>query len=94
MQKEKDELQQTIECLQAERVRGQQMSHRSMQTVRLSDPPLQNSTVIGGGNSQSNRPSLMQHGPRAVYVPPTELADKRQATALHSESMLKNPYSQ
>ncbi len=29
-----------------------------------------------------------------MYVPPTELADKRQAMMLHSESMLKNPYSQ
>ncbi len=29
-----------------------------------------------------------------MYVPLTELAEKRQATALHSESTLKNPYVQ
>ncbi len=91
MQKEKDEMQQTIDRLQAVWVHGQQMSHGSAQTVRLSDPPLQNSTVIGGGSSQSSRPGLTQHGQHAMYVPPTELAKKIQATALRSDSMLKNP---
>ncbi len=33
MQKEKDELQQRVERLEPEQVRGQQMSHRSVQTV-------------------------------------------------------------
>ncbi len=54
MQKERDELQQTIDQLQAEWVRGQQMLHGSTQMVRLGDPPLQNSTVIGGVSGQSN----------------------------------------
>ncbi len=94
MQKEKDELQQTIDQLQAEWVCGQQMLHGSTQTVQLNDPPLQNSTAIGGGNGPSNRLGLTLHGPCTVYVPPTELAEKRQATALHSESTLKNPYLQ
>ncbi len=80
--------------LEAKRVCGQQVSHRSVQTVQLSEPPLQNLTAIGGGNGQSCRPGLMLHGPHTVYVPPTELADKRQATMLHFDSMLKNPYSQ
>ncbi len=86
-------MQQKIDCLEAEQVHGQQVSHGSLQTVRLGEPPLQNSTAIGGGNDQSRRPGLMLHGPHTVYVLATELADKRQSTMLHSESMLKNPYS-
>ncbi len=70
----------------------QQVSRGSAHTVGVSEPPLQNSTVIGG--SQSNRPGLTEDRPHAMYVPPTELADKRQATALRSDSTLKNPYSQ
>ncbi len=46
-----DELLQTIERLQAEQAHGQQMWHGSAQTVRVSEPPLQNSTVIGGGST-------------------------------------------
>ncbi len=54
MQKEKDEMQQRIDCLEAERVHGQQVLHGSAQTVRFNEPPLQNSTAIGGGNDQSH----------------------------------------
>ncbi len=43
-------MQQRIDCLEAEWVRGQQVSHGSAQTVRLSELPLQNSTAIGGMN--------------------------------------------
>ncbi len=94
LQKEKDEMQQKIDHLEAERVHGQQVLHGSAQTVRLGEPPLQNSTAIGGRNGQVRQLGLTVHGAHTVYVPPMEIADKRQATMVCSDSMLKNPYTQ
>ncbi len=94
MQKEHDELLQMIERQRAEQARGQQMSRGSVQTVRVSELPLQHSTVIGGGSTQGNQPGLMQHGSHAVYVLPTRLTDKRQVAAPFLDATLKHPYVQ
>ncbi len=91
---ENEEMQQRIDQLEAKWIRGQQALHGSTQTDRLNEPPLQNSTAIGGGSGQSRRPGLTLHRTHTVYVPPTELADRRQTTTLHSDSTLKNPYTQ
>ncbi len=87
-------MQKTIDRLQMEQARGQQVSHGSAQTVRMSEPPLQNSAVIGGGSTQGARPGLTQHGLHAVYVPPMRLTDKRQVAASFLDTTLKHPYAQ
>ncbi len=52
-QKREDELLKKVEQLEVEQASGQQMSRRSVQTAGVSEPPLQNSTVIGGENTPS-----------------------------------------
>ncbi len=47
-----EEMQKTIEQQRVELAHGQQVSHGSAQTARVSEPPLQNSTVIAGESTQ------------------------------------------
>ncbi len=93
MQQKQEEMQQKIDRLEAERIRGQQVLHGSMQTIQLNEQPLQNSTAIGGSNDDARWPGLAVQKQLAVYVPPTELADKRQAAACDNSTLL-NPYMQ
>ncbi len=59
----------------------------------MHEQPLQNSTAIGTLNDDVRRPGLAVQAQHSVYVPPMELANKRQA-AVRNNSMLLNPYMQ
>ncbi|MCP4544096.1 MAG: hypothetical protein GY832_43855 [Chloroflexi bacterium] len=82
-QKEKE----TSEQLRAELARVQQVSHGSAQTTGVSEPPLQNSTAIGGG---SVRPGLTQYASHTVYVPPATLKEAKQAAATEGLSQTRS----
>ncbi|MCP4536706.1 MAG: hypothetical protein GY832_06125, partial [Chloroflexi bacterium] len=84
--KEKEEMAQRIQQLEAEQARAQQVSHGSMQTDGVIEPPLQNSTAIGGDAMPTVRPGVTHYSANAVYVPP--IADTRQGAAKTAQ-----PYS-
>ncbi len=82
---------QQIEQLRAEQNRGQQVSCGLALTGQVNGPPLQNSTAIGHANDEVRRPGLATQSQHSVYMPTTELAEKRQV-AICSNSAIQNPY--
>ncbi|MCP4544631.1 MAG: hypothetical protein GY832_46610, partial [Chloroflexi bacterium] len=88
---EREEQRQREEELRAELARVQQVSRGSVQTVRMGEPPLQNSTAIDGG---SVRPGLTQHGNNTVYVPPAALADKKQTAVAATGDAMSHSHPQ
>ncbi len=91
-QKEKDELLQRVQRLEAEQAHGQQVSHGSMQTTGVIEPPLQNSTAISGETTLSVRPGLTHYGANTVCVPPA--VNIRQAAAPKGTAAQLHPYLQ
>ncbi len=86
-----EEMQWKIDHLEVEQICGQQVSCVSAQTVRMHEPLLQNLTAIGALTEDARRPVLAVQAQNSIYVPITELAEKRQA-AVASNSSLLNPY--
>ncbi len=85
---ERVELMRQIEQLRVEQIRRQQMSRGSAQTVRMHEPPLQNSAAIGPLNDDARQPGLVMQSQHSVYMPMMELADKRQLAACSNLALL------